>query len=511
MAQLHPGEKQVGEKEKNSETGAHLKAKSIEGSTRQLRGLEKEGASPREIASGRHLLAQIVHLAGGAQATDAVPRKGTQSERQEAKRQLLAARQQVAKTTGGPLPGLGQEEAHIAREVLKVGRAVGASRKEMLAAIDTGLQETGFKNLKPYENGFGEDTAGWREELAPYYSGRLNVKKSAREFFKETKTDPAIPGGRGETPGELAQTVQGSAFGGEETYGTHDAQAQQILGAFNHGTGTSPAAQKARESLAQAKAKAVGLGIPLHSGDAERGGGHVVFVRADAKGMVGWAKALLGTQEGSRLQLKWAAKSGVSAAEPWCSEFIAAGVARRGLPMPADPAYSGSWLTWKGGKNIGTNLQQAKPGDILVFGPTSHTAHVGLYIGNGQMISGNYGNEVAQAPVSQETASEPIAGIVRPGYKGGKVAVHESAVLPGAAIGPGGAIVSGPAGAGAVGGGTAPGSEAQQVANSQYGRFSAALSPLNPLIAPRALTPAVSGLELSEEPSLASVLSRRTL
>jgi cell wall-associated NlpC family hydrolase len=240
-----------------------------------------------------------------------------------------------------------------------------------------------------------------------------------------------------------------------------------------------PPDPKAVQQFVQAKLAAGRAGIPVKAGDTGPGPApQTVFVRADAEGMVQWAKALLGTQEGSRLQLKWAAQSGVSAAEPWCSEFIAAGMARRGLPAPENPAYSGTWLSWKGGSNIGTNLQQAKPGDILVFGPASSTAHVGLYIGNGQMISGNYGNEVAQAPVSQETASEPIAGIVRPHFKGGKVAVKESAVLPGAAIGPSGELVSGPAGVGASG-------AASGESGARPGVIGAtSLNALNPLLTP---------------------------
>lgn len=178
-------------------------------------------------------------------------------------------------------------------------------------------------------------------------------------------------------------------------------------------------------------------------GDLQLGKNRKVYVRADAKGMVKWAHALLGTQEGSKLQRKWAAESGVSSAEPWCSEFIAAGLARRGLPQPANPAYSGTWLTWKGGKHIGTNVAQAKPGDVIVFGSNpGATTHVGLYVGSGKMISGNWGNEVAAAKVSEET--EPIAGIIRPRYKGGKVAVKAGVALPGSLITSSGQVISAP-------------------------------------------------------------------
>jgi hypothetical protein len=182
----------------------------------------------------------------------------------------------------------------------------------------------------------------------------------------------------------------------------------------------------------------------LLKGDVRPGQGATVRVRADAKGMVKWAHALVGTQEGSRLQQKWAAQAGVSSSEPWCSEFIAAGLQRRGLPQPENPAYSGTWLTWSGGKHIGTNITKAKPGDILVFGSNpGSTSHVGLYVGSGKMISGNWSNEVAAAKVSEE--SEPIAGIVRPKYKGGMVSVKAGTPLPGSALGPTGTPIAAPA------------------------------------------------------------------
>jgi hypothetical protein len=182
----------------------------------------------------------------------------------------------------------------------------------------------------------------------------------------------------------------------------------------------------------------------LLKGDVRPGQGGTVRVRADAKGMVKWAHALVGTQEGSRLQQKWAAQAGVSSSEPWCSEFIAAGLQRRGLPQPSNPAYSGTWLTWSGGKHIGTNITKAKPGDILVFGSNpGSTSHVGLYVGSGKMISGNWSNEVAAAKVSEE--SEPIAGIVRPKYKGGMVSVKAGTPLPGSALGPTGSPIAAPA------------------------------------------------------------------
>lgn len=192
--------------------------------------------------------------------------KGTPQERQQARANLQAAKKVVRKAGGSAnqitTPVIQTpEQRKILQTVVNTGKKMGASKKELISSIDTGIQETGFKNLKPYENSYGEDTAGWREELAPYYTNRLNVKKSAENYFNEAKTDPSIPGGGGETPGTLAQTVQGSAYGGEETYGTHTAEAQQILKAF-YGSGAG-ASKQAISNLKAAKKEAVALGLKV--------------------------------------------------------------------------------------------------------------------------------------------------------------------------------------------------------------------------------------------------------
>ena len=174
------------------------------------------------------------------------------------KRQLKALRSK-SKGTGQLRSAIVStpSQAKIAKTVLKVGQREGASRKEKLAALNTGLQETGFKNLRPGENTTGEDAAGWREELGAYYTGRMNVKKSAKEFYREAKSDPAIPGGGGETPGELSQTVQQSAYPADTTYSTHEAEARDLLHQFNKGK-TNP---KVTAKLKAVEAKASKLGI----------------------------------------------------------------------------------------------------------------------------------------------------------------------------------------------------------------------------------------------------------
>lgn len=171
------------------------------------------------------------------------------------------------------------------------------------------------------------------------------------------------------------------------------------------------------------------------------------------------------------------------------------------MTPPPGSANSQSWMTWKEGTNIGTDIRKAKPGDIIVIGAGDH---IGLYVGGGKMIAGNWSNEVAEYAVAEDTRG--VEGIIRPHFKGGKVAVQESAILPGAGIGPAGEIVSGPAGAGGTEGGQG-GGQGSGVRGTAY---AASLTPLNPLLATNPLTPGTN-IEEPEGGLVQAILRRRRL
>lgn len=184
--------------------------------------------------------------------------KGTQQERKAARANVRQAKKAVRASRTPASVRIGEietpEQAKNLRTVLRTGKKMGASKKELLAATETGLVESyGFKNIK----GGDADSEGWRQERRMYYPEPTNVKAGAKNFFDEAKTDPSIPGGGGETAGELAQTVQGSAF--PERYDEHKAEAAAILKAFS-GSQASP---KAVKDLAAAKKEARELGLKV--------------------------------------------------------------------------------------------------------------------------------------------------------------------------------------------------------------------------------------------------------
>jgi cell wall-associated NlpC family hydrolase len=126
-----------------------------------------------------------------------------------------------------------------------------------------------------------------------------------------------------------------------------------------------------------------------------------------AQALIKVAESQKGVQEGSAEQQRFASAAGISAAQAWCAAFVTWALKRVGVGnLPSDPASVSSWESWAGGTHI-ESLAKALPGDLIAF----NGEHIGIYLGGGRMISGNWSDEVAIAPVSEE--SEPITAIIR--------------------------------------------------------------------------------------------------
>ncbi len=155
-----------------------------------------------------------------------------------------------------PLPGLSAQQSKVARTVLRRGVKAEATRKEKLAAAETGLVESGFKNL-----GYGDtDSEGWRQERASIYGtgpqGPRNVRASADRFYGELRTDPGAR--TAPTAGAAAQAAQGSAY--PERYDEVKPQANAIVRAFERG-GLRPK-QQAKLEATRERARTLGLRAP---------------------------------------------------------------------------------------------------------------------------------------------------------------------------------------------------------------------------------------------------------
>jgi hypothetical protein len=129
------------------------------------------------------------------------------------------------------------------------------------------------------------------------------------------------------------------------------------------------------------------------------------------QGVLSWAQRQLGTKEGSKRQRYYASRLGLSASLPWCSIFVANALRANGVRnLPSNPAYSGAWMNWKGGKRVKTN--QVRPGDLVIYdwGDGGITDHIAIYEGNGRVIGGNQSNAVTRAPAKLGRA----VAVIRP-------------------------------------------------------------------------------------------------
>ena len=200
-------------------------------------GTERVGAVQRAAERGQ------LRREGNRFTTPRVRR--TRKKVKRARRELRKARAATRTPRKNLMAaGLDAEQAKVLATVLNVGRKMGATKKEMLSAVETALVESNIRNLD-----YGDrDSLGWRQERQMYYPNPTNVKDSARRYFEETAAEGR---GVGMTAGQLAQAAQQSAF--PEKYDERKADAVPLLRAFSSAGSASP---KAKRRLERAKAKA---------------------------------------------------------------------------------------------------------------------------------------------------------------------------------------------------------------------------------------------------------------
>lgn len=112
----------------------------------------------------------------------------------------------------------------VAGTVIGVGRKMGATPKQILAAIETGIVESGLKNLK-----YGDaDSLGFRQERTSIYGKKhaTSVVLSAQDFYREAKALDRS----GLSAGDLAAAVQRPAAQFRGRYGQVKSQALRVIG-----------------------------------------------------------------------------------------------------------------------------------------------------------------------------------------------------------------------------------------------------------------------------------------
>jgi hypothetical protein len=143
------------------------------------------------------------------------------------------------------------EQKRVAKTIINTGKRVGASPKDIVTALATGLVEA---NLGNPASGDGT-SVGWRQETSSSYPNvnRRNVKESAERFYSELKS-----AGSGSI-GQRAQAVQRSAYPGR--YGERVGEARAILKQLNRG-GVRAVAASPQTAAQPASAGSAKLTIP---------------------------------------------------------------------------------------------------------------------------------------------------------------------------------------------------------------------------------------------------------
>jgi len=375
--------------------------------------------------------------------------KGTQQERKAARKTLQKAKKVVARTSGvgGRVKQTGQlEPQEIATALVKQGRKLNLNltRPEVAEGVGVAEAETAgnaseqrqLQELPPDQAHVGL-FAEEEGSFAPLQK-RLETGPATRAALKRFAAD-----GRSWNPAWVHwQEIQGEDETGHDRAPQYEGVAAKAL----EGQSNPKAFKNYKTAVKKAKSLGMKVGKPAGDVSAEPGT-HTIRVRADAQGMVKWAESVQGTKESTPRQLRWAANEGLGFLHPWCANFVSNGLLRRGIKsLPSNPNYVPSYESDWHGYSIGTtDLSKAKPGDLITFSGE----HIGLYVGNGEMISGNFGDEVSRDPVSADSTA--VSMILRPPYKGGYVKVTETTPLPGS-LNPTGSVASSsaPAAVGAV-------------------------------------------------------------
>jgi hypothetical protein len=129
------------------------------------------------------------------------------------------------------IAALSADQRRIRDALIRIGRQRGATTKEIKAAIETGLVESGLRNLP----GGDRDSAGWRQERASLYPDPTNLEASINRFYDET----AAVRDKYPTAGALAAAVQRPAAQYRGRYQQVSGQADALLGGAGGGGGTT--------------------------------------------------------------------------------------------------------------------------------------------------------------------------------------------------------------------------------------------------------------------------------
>lgn len=356
--------------------------------------------------------------------------KGTQQERVQARRQLVTAKRQVAKAKPELLGDFGPAQKQFIEQTAK---KTGLNPKTI--AIQS-IAEEGHGPGSPAANYEAEGENNFLN-LGPgqhFSTPQEGAAATAANFNNTASSNYAgVRATKGQSVEAQLAAIQESPWDGGHYEGS---MLQKILqsGEVQVKPGDLQAVKNYKVAIKKAKGLGLKVGPPPPDIRAEPAS-KTIKVKATAEAGVQWLEANIGEQEtGAKIQRLGENFGLNTVTEPWCANLASNNLARRGFKtseLPANPNYTPSYEEWgqegKYATVVGTSeaeIDKAKKGDILTFSG-EHTA---TYAGNGEMISGNFSDEVERTPVS---AHANLSMIIRPHYKGGWIKVKETTPLPG--------------------------------------------------------------------------------
>lgn len=310
---------------------------------------------------------------------------------------------------------IGSEQMANAVIIAHVGQQMGLPDNALQIALGTALQESDLYDLpnasvpasltnpdlqwgsyspsNPPSNGasvglFQQQVGIW-DNGAATVAEAMNQQWSAQSFYTALE---GVPGWQSATTasqmGAVAQDVQRSAYGSAYQY--QMPAAATILGAA--------------------------LGVPCQgTGSAS---GDAATVLAAAERWVGAAPYVWGGggpsgPSGSATgPAGWVGKPGFD-----CSGLVQYALAQAGIVVPHYSGSGGQFSVVQQDGGFTTNISQLQPGDLVFFvgvgdgGTPLNPGHVGIYIGNGEMVNAPYtGALVSISPVTQSTAGGFVGG-----------------------------------------------------------------------------------------------------
>lgn len=128
----------------------------------------------------------------------------------------------------GGTVNLTPEQRRVLSAILRIGRKVHATPREIKANVETGLVESNLRNL----GGGDADSAGYRQERASLYRDPTNLKHAIRRFYQEA----ADRRGQYARAGDLAAAVQRPAAQYRGRYQQKSGEAQALIRALSGNT-----------------------------------------------------------------------------------------------------------------------------------------------------------------------------------------------------------------------------------------------------------------------------------